>query len=1269
MAIIIKNLGESSDVESNPGPGQASNAKGKKSGGSIEVISYNVRGLNDQKKLRHLVNYCYKKGPSKNKDQIFCFQETFIEKPGILPVLWRGNLHLTPGRGNSSGCLTLLSHHINIIHSKDFNDRAHVLVCQKSDDQGASFIIANIYAPNANSNQKIAFFEEILNEIAELQASYDCENTLVMGDFNLIFQSSECKNRAFSSQEKNVARAVKPILDDLNLSDIALKTFTWRRPNSEIFSAIDRMFFSRNMQLIKAEVNWSLSMSDHAAIESYFELPNKVKTKGTRISRLDPSLLKVDELKARVKTELRAMLDQAPPDWNPHLKLEYLKMCIRTIMEKAQAERKSNELNDEELLNVELDLAIKALSREDTRNKAELILHVEDLRAQKDVLIEKKGQRLADKLGTKWYQEGEKSTRYFLRILSRSTPDNFKELSMNDGTLTNDPRRIESEIVNYYKKLYENYEKIDVQETSDEDFFKEIISIDNTKQSEISAPVTSEEIVQTLRTCRDSAPGPDGIPYSVWRELWEEAGPILQNSWNYSLQTGKLPPSHKLSFLKLIPKLGKDQKLLTNWRPITLSDCDHKIFTKIYANRISERIAQSIGENQTAYLKGRLINDNVRSLLANIRIVNLEEDLNSVIISLDAKKAFDSIEHSFIEKCLLRFGLHSFIPIFRMLYSELRSDIIINGVIVPGYAIKRGVKQGDALSCILFIMCMEPLIRNLEKNQAIEPIFSRKLGSSLPKSYAYADDVNCVTKNKLSCIQAIFKEYERLTKLSGLTLNADKTEVLKVRSTNAPLLNEPPFRINYLGDWHLLKESQEIKVNGILLRQDEEAMRKSNVDAVAKKIDNILKKWSRRSLSVLGKILILKTFGVSQIIYLLQSMCLKPVDFKMLNSLLYKFIWNRNYLAAKAPERIKREIMNKPIKLGGLGMLDVAELDNSLKLKALGRLERSKHPMLLILRSKLDLSNFFFPTCTVELEDVISRGIELLARDRQALWEEQRLYSNRIFVKSIKDLKLSDIVSRNGKNSIAYFNIRRNRKTKIAELNALEIGSLSPFVNTRLIEASIETLNLNPGTPEIPSSYLYYNGSSLAPINKLTSKQIRDLRSEKEPICIFKFGHIMAPDEALNWAHNVSRLTSTKHKDLLLRLAHGELYYRERLHRYNLIDSPLCLRCNQLETLEHKFVTCSYVTALWKYLGKLISPLDPNPQGAPSKDKVLCIENPRTAYLTIHAEIIARIRLLKPNSEYSVHPRVIVTKAIEYLIKRENKIDIRSELKDLLDER
>ena len=117
--------------------------------------------------------------------------------------------------------------------------------------------------------------------------------------------------------------------------------------------------------------------------------------------------------------------------------------------------------------------------------------------------------------------------------------------------------------------------------------------------------------------------------------------------------------------------------MLTNWRPITLSNCDHKIITKTYSNRLSERLDLKIKERQTAYLKGRIINDNVRGLLGSIKASNEDGALDGLLVSLDAKKAFDSVEHSYIEDCLKRFGLKKFVPIFRILYKYLRSDIII----------------------------------------------------------------------------------------------------------------------------------------------------------------------------------------------------------------------------------------------------------------------------------------------------------------------------------------------------------------------------------------------------------------------------------------------------------------------------------------------------------------------------------------------------------------------------------------------------------------
>ena len=65
---------------------------------------------------------------------------------------------------------------------------------------------------------------------------------------------------------------------------------------------------------------------------------------------------------------------------------------------------------------------------------------------------------------------------------------------------------------------------------------------------------------------------------------------------------------------------------------------DHKLITKTNANRMSKAVINVINERQTAYIKGQLSNDNIRSLIATIDLTNEDPNLEGLLISLDAKK-------------------------------------------------------------------------------------------------------------------------------------------------------------------------------------------------------------------------------------------------------------------------------------------------------------------------------------------------------------------------------------------------------------------------------------------------------------------------------------------------------------------------------------------------------------------------------------------------------------------------------------------------------
>jgi hypothetical protein len=170
------------------------------------------------------------------------------------------------------------------------------------------------------------------------------------------------------------------------------------------------------------------------------------------------------------------------------------------------------------------------------------------------------------------------------------------------------------------------------------------------------------------------------------------------------------------------------------------------------------------------------MSDNLRLLGAAVRLADNEDDINATVIALDAQKAFDSVNHQYITALLHRTGLHNFIPIFQLLYKDVRNDIIINGKIRSGYSLGNGVKQEDALSCSLSILAMEPLLQKHSKKQTITANRSRTINFTWPKIIGYADDVTVITENTNNSDKQIFREYERLTKASGLKLNADKTE-------------------------------------------------------------------------------------------------------------------------------------------------------------------------------------------------------------------------------------------------------------------------------------------------------------------------------------------------------------------------------------------------------------------------------------------------------------------------------------------------------------
>lgn len=196
---------------------------------------------------------------------------------------------------------------------------------------------------------------------------------------------------------------------------------------------------------------------------------------------------------------------------------------------------------------------------------------------------------------------------------------------------------------------------------------------------------------------------------NFYKHFWD----LLKDSFFLMLKEAirhfTFPPSMKQGIITLIPKPGKDPKIIDNLRPITLLNTDYKIVTLIYANRLKTNLHKIISDSQSGFMKNRSIHNNIRLVLDLLDYRQLIVD-DGFIFFLDFYKAFESIEHPFICDCLRLFGFgNNFQNVIQSLYDNTNCSVSLPSGTSPRFTVKRGVKQGCPLSPFLFIIATEML--------------------------------------------------------------------------------------------------------------------------------------------------------------------------------------------------------------------------------------------------------------------------------------------------------------------------------------------------------------------------------------------------------------------------------------------------------------------------------------------------------------------------------------------------------------------------------
>lgn len=274
----------------------------------------------------------------------------------------------------------------------------------------------------------------------------------------------------------------------------------------------------------------------------------------------------------------------------------------------------------------------------------------------------------------------------------------------------------------------------------------------------------------------------------------------------------------------------------------------------------------------------------------------------------------------------------------------------------------------------------------------------------------------------------------------------------------------------------------------------------------------------------------------------------------------------------------------------------------------------------------------------------------------------ETLGGNRKFLATVRDIKITNLVVPRSRNSIILFNLRQRGCTKVGQLSLVDLAMLRPLLENKDLTKLNECLMHGVGNEKLSAWEVYYE-NKLLNLVKASSRDIRNARADKEPICVYKIGAIMTPLEASNWGQNLKKLSCVRHRNTLLRVAHGEIYSKDKLLRYGLTEDNTCPRCLETEDLHHKLIDCAYVKRIWTRFRELTG----ERENADIENFILgAYKNCDSTKLTLHAEILGRILGLKENESYLLHPKAFVKNAIMYLRKKEKKNEIKTELEALL---
>lgn len=253
-----------------------------------------------------------------------------------------------------------------------------------------------------------------------------------------------------------------------------------------------------------------------------------------------------------------------------------------------------------------------------------------------------------------WLRDGDRNTEFFQAKASNRTRRNWiASLQRGDGSVVTDQEEMEQLAIEFYKQLFKAQDELQT------DLVCQFVphKVTQPMNETLDQPFTEDEVKFALFEMKpNKSPGVDGFTAGFFQKHWELVKDAITAAVLGFLNGGEMPEEVNRTLLILIPKVSNPQDL-SQFRPISLCNVLYKICSKAMAIRLRKCLDEIISEEQSAFVPGRLITDNVLISYECIHYIRKKKGKKgAAAIKLDMAKAYDRVEWGYLQAVMGALG-------------------------------------------------------------------------------------------------------------------------------------------------------------------------------------------------------------------------------------------------------------------------------------------------------------------------------------------------------------------------------------------------------------------------------------------------------------------------------------------------------------------------------------------------------------------------------------------------------------------------------------